>query len=174
MTTGLLVIDQDLVTCDSYELCVSAGACPPEEDPKKSGREWDMNVICYESFAIGNWRSASSYCAWRGLGLPTFAQWQRATRGVNGRALATGADPWGCDPTVPPYPVCQFRTAEGFRYLLAADGFEWTSDHDCRDDQGGHVMVDLGDHYRLDATVPEQHRPDSIAFFRCAKELTQP
>lgn len=80
-------IDRDEVSVADYRTCVAAGAC--DLDPLISGDEryirdgWPMVNV--------TWHEAQDYCRWRGGRLPTEAEWERAARGDDPRAMW----PWG-------------------------------------------------------------------------------
>jgi len=80
-------IDKYEVTNALYKACVDAGACQP---PDKTGSftrssyfgdpEFDNYPVVFVS-----WEEAQAYCQWRGMKLPTEAQWEKAARGTDGR-----------------------------------------------------------------------------------------
>jgi eukaryotic-like serine/threonine-protein kinase len=92
-------IDQTLVTNSMYGLCVNAGKCvSPQDDssylvPKYFGNSKfaDYPVVHVD------WNQAKTYCAWAGADLPTEAQWEKASRGTDGRLYPWGNNSPSCD-----------------------------------------------------------------------------
>jgi len=79
-------IDRLEVTNSQYRLCVDAGTCG---EP----RAWqDENFNADDQPAIVDWASADVYCSWAGARLPTEAEWEKASRGTDGRTW-----PWGSE-----------------------------------------------------------------------------
>jgi len=80
-------IDQTLVTNGMYALCVSAGKCvPPQDDSSYLVSKYFGNSK-YADYPVVHvdWNQAKAYCAWAGADLPTEAQWEKASRGTDGR-----------------------------------------------------------------------------------------
>ena len=96
-------IDQYEVTNYQYRACVKAGFC---EEPSKisswtqesyfDNPKFDDYPVIYVS-----WEDALSYCNWRGLRLPTDAEWEKAARGPEGLIY-----PWGDTFTEPVANIC--------------------------------------------------------------------
>jgi formylglycine-generating enzyme required for sulfatase activity len=85
-------IDKYEVTNALYKACVSEGACQPPDRTSSLTRdnyygnyEFDNYPVVYVS-----WEDARFYCQWRGMDLPTEAQWEKAARGTEGWVY-----PWG-------------------------------------------------------------------------------
>ena len=79
-------IDLTEVTNDQYRMCVEAGACDYSGDTRhfRNLNSNDHPVVWVD------WYDANDYCQWAGRELPTEAQWEKATRGTDGRTY-----PWG-------------------------------------------------------------------------------
>jgi iron(II)-dependent oxidoreductase len=82
-------IDVTEVTEGQYYGCVAAGKCGSPScdwDPCDDGKRKDHPVVCVD------FRDVNTYCAWKGMRLPTEAEWERAARGDDRRKY-----PWGND-----------------------------------------------------------------------------
>ena len=79
-------IDTMEVTNVQYRQCVSDGVCTP---PKDRGLFDDVQRTQHPVTNV-TWRQAHTYCQWRGVRLPTEAEWEKAARGTDGRRY-----PWG-------------------------------------------------------------------------------
>jgi len=64
-----LWIDRTEVTNGQYRACVDAGKCRPPERWHKS----DLHPVVYV-----DWEMADTYCRWKGMRLPTEAEWEKA------------------------------------------------------------------------------------------------
>jgi formylglycine-generating enzyme required for sulfatase activity len=84
-------IDKYEVTNASYKACVQSGICKDTEvySPKNTIYLDDTAYENYPVIAI-DWNSAWIYCNWRGIRLPTEAEWEKAARGTDRRVY-----PWG-------------------------------------------------------------------------------
>ncbi|MBP8857450.1 MAG: SUMF1/EgtB/PvdO family nonheme iron enzyme, partial [Anaerolineaceae bacterium] len=83
-------IDQTEVTNAMYARCVADGACDWHYDTFSSTRSSYFGNPKFENYPVINvsWYDANAYCQWVGGQLPTEAQWEKASGGVEDY-------PWG-------------------------------------------------------------------------------
>lgn len=131
-------IDRTEVTNGMYIRCVEAGACDPPSDYSSNNRihyHSDPKYVDYPVIYV-DWYDAEAYCEWAEVRLPTEAEWEKASRGTDGREY-----PWGDGiPTcsLANYWLCNGDTnkvssyADGRSlydvYDLAGNVWEWVSD----------------------------------------------
>ncbi len=126
-------IDRKVATCPQYAECVAAAACPPFGP-----------LECIEdTWAVVGIDSALSYCRWRGARLPSYREWQRAIRGVDGDVFPTGKtldEARSCERPTGRYNMrrCEHTSAAGVIYAVENGNYgEWTNEAGCTIDAKG-------------------------------------
>ena len=132
VTVDSFAIDTHEVTNAEYaEFCAARGRNMPEFwgiDELESGPEFPDHPV------VGvTWQDAADYCEWRGLRLPTEAEWEYAARG----GLNDKKWPWGdeIDPSKANYnpsdglePVGSYQPNGYGLYDMAGNTAEWVAD----------------------------------------------
>jgi len=103
-------IDKYEVSNLLYKACVDAGVCdPPRSNGSRLRSDYYINPQ-YDNYPVIYvvWSMAETFCkTWRGGGLPTEAQWEKAARG----GLERKKYPWGDEA-----PVCQKGAQNGSKF----------------------------------------------------------
>jgi formylglycine-generating enzyme required for sulfatase activity len=132
-------LDKSEVTVAQYSKCVAAGRCKKP----MTGRYYNWAVKGKENHPINgvDWNDAKTYCEWSGKHLPSEAQFEKASRGTDGKvfpwgntkasciyaAMKEGGDGCGNDRT---WPVCSKKHGNSPYGLCDMSGnvWEWVQD----------------------------------------------
>lgn len=92
VTLSSFYLDKFEVTNAQYKLCVASGTCQPPVQSYSRTRDSYYDDPIYTNFPViyVNWQMARAYCEWRGARLSTEAEWEYASRGVDGRRFSWG------------------------------------------------------------------------------------
>ncbi|HRI64055.1 MAG TPA: SUMF1/EgtB/PvdO family nonheme iron enzyme [Polyangium sp.] len=99
VTLPAFYLDENEVTNEDWGRCVAANECPPPEpaNAERNGLGPDKRFRGpKQPVSSISWFSARAYCAFVGKRLPTEAEFEKASRGPEGRLY-----PWGSNPPGP-------------------------------------------------------------------------
>lgn len=109
VTVPSFVIDKHEVTVGLYKDCVASGQCAI---PGTGGKcNWDVTGKGSHPVNCINWEEARAYCAWAGKRLCSESEWEKASRGTDGREY-----PWGNE-----IATCEYAVTEDGGYGCGTD-----------------------------------------------------
>lgn len=86
-------MDMFEVTNALYKECADANVCT---EPHGGTSHYQDLAYSNHPVVLVDWYQAKEYCEWRGARLPTWAEWEKAARGTDGRAYPWGDDAINC------------------------------------------------------------------------------
>lgn len=102
VTLGAFRIGKYPVTVQEFAVFIADGGYSKPEYWKAGGprdttpEDWERQTEYPNRPVVGvSWFEATAYCAWKGVRLPTEAEWERAARGPEGTRY-----PWGNEPAL--------------------------------------------------------------------------
>lgn len=132
-------IDKYEVTNERYKACVDLGICEPPVNFSSSSRDKYYENPQYDTYPVVyvNWDMANTYCLWRETRLPTEAEWEKASRGVDGNKYPWGEDIdcsyanyLGCEGDTTSVTKYSDKSASPFGlYDMAGNVWEWIADY---------------------------------------------
>jgi formylglycine-generating enzyme required for sulfatase activity len=127
-------MDKYEVTNVTYKLCVDAGGClAPTDASWNSATQYNNPKYTHHPVIFVTWYQALNYCSWRGVRMPTEAEWEYAARGLNGRTypwgevLATSLANYNKSGTTPVGSYENGKSPFGL-YDMAGNVWEWVND----------------------------------------------
>ncbi|MCJ7700375.1 MAG: SUMF1/EgtB/PvdO family nonheme iron enzyme [Anaerolineales bacterium] len=93
-------IDKYEISNAQYGLCVDAGVCRAPYLSTSETRQKYFGNPEYSNYPViwVSWYMAGEYCEWAGRRLPTEAEWEKASRGTDGRKYPWGNEPMSTEP----------------------------------------------------------------------------
>jgi len=128
------------VTNAAYKVCVDANVCTPPQSTNSLARFTYYGNKEFDDYPVirVDWDQAKTYCEWRQASLPTEAQWEKSSRGIDGRTFPWGeviscsyTNYLGCNKVDnDTLPVGSFEAGKSPYgiYNLAGNVWEWVSD----------------------------------------------
>ncbi len=120
-------MDRTEVTVSDYERCIEAGACSHLERLQVSFCRALVGAGSGVPIPCVSFEAAKAYCRWRGMRLPTEAEWVRAARGATARSF-----PWGDESprsNQPPRGNFGEKPGSGYpEYSIVPESADWPSD----------------------------------------------
>ena len=91
-------MDKYEITNVLYKACVDTGRCkqPKKRNSFRHASYYDNSNFDNYPVIYVDWNMAKTYCEWRDASLPTEAQWEKSSRGVDRRTYSWGEGE-GCD-----------------------------------------------------------------------------
>ncbi len=131
-------IQRTEVTNQQYGACVAAGQCSPPVT-EAGEPDWYADPAKLDSPVVNvSWEQAQAYCLWIDARLPTEAEWEKSSRGVDARLYPWGnteptcelANYNGCIEPVGPAAVASYPFGISPYKLddMTGNVFEWVSD----------------------------------------------
>ncbi len=119
---GYLIGKYEVTNKQYKKFCDETGHPYPPDPGFENMPDYFMN---YPNYPVVNvsWRDAAAYCKWAGLRLPTEAEWEKASRGTDGRKY-----PWG--DSEPTGKECNYADASidcAWSDRDVNDGYEYTA-----------------------------------------------
>jgi formylglycine-generating enzyme required for sulfatase activity len=90
-------IDKHLVTVRLYRSCVDDEACSEPDIASRPSCNWAIPGRDLHPVTCITWYQAREFCAWAGKRLCAEAEWEKASRGTDGRIYPWGSEAPSCE-----------------------------------------------------------------------------